>query len=87
MSTFIHNIVLVKLDPVETKSTGGIVIDNVTRFSETLEAEQRSNRVFVPFDGEYNNNSNYKIIYSNNRNVKKGWIYQDKTHILRDPNR
>ena len=85
MSKFLHNIVLVELDPVESKSTGGIVIDNINRFSETLEAEQRNNRIFVPFNEEYNN-SNYKIIYSNDRNVKKGWIYQDKTHVLRDPN-
>ena len=70
-------VVLIKLDDFETtKSTGGIV--------EVISDDNFANN-YVYFSDKVND-KNYAIVKTNNDNVKVGWIYQDKTHVLRDPN-
>ncbi len=71
-------VVLIKLDDfATTKSTGGIVeVVSDNTFADN----------YVYFSDKVNN-KNYAIVRTNNDNVKAGWIYQDKTHVLRDPNK
>ena len=70
-------VVLIKLDDfTTTKSTGGIV--------EMVSDDNFANN-YIYFADKVNN-KNYAIVKTNNDNVKMGWIYQDRTHVLRDPN-
>jgi hypothetical protein len=70
-------VVLIKLDDfATTKSTGGIV--------EAISEDNFANN-YIYFSNKVNN-KNYAIVKTDNDNVKMGWIYQDKTHVLRDPN-
>lgn len=71
---------IIKLDPPETNSTGGVVKGFC--FKYTGEGE--------PHDPAMNENfgveSGHKLIRCEDLNVKEGWIMQDKTNVLRDPN-
>ena len=71
-------------DYFATKSTGGIVKDVVYIKEGTPENIIRQNNV-----NSYQLGDLTKTIFIDEETyhqVKIGWIYQDKTHILRDPN-
>ena len=74
-------VAIIKLDPTDTHSTGGIVEQVFIRIDNML--EEHGYR--FPWR-QYEGNSAYKVITDASDDVKIGWIYQDKTHILRDPN-
>lgn len=71
--------VLVKLDPVGSNSTGGIV-EKVWVKADTYAPSNRA-----PWE-DYRNDSNYKIIENVSDDVMVGWVLQDKTNILHNPN-
>ena len=70
---------LVKLDPVEAISTGGIV-EKVWVKADTYAPSN------IPPWSDYFGDSNYKIIENVSDDVVVGWVLQDKTNILHDPN-
>ena len=81
---------VVKLDPAESGSTGGIVVDIVDWFS-VKEARQNGNAIPAdygdakgPFKNPYEDEEGYTCVASDTAQL--GWIYADKTGILRDPN-
>ena len=81
---------VVKLDPADSGSTGGIVVDIVDWFS-VKEARQNGNSIPAnysdgagPFKNPYEDEEGYTCIASDTAQL--GWIYADKTGVLRDPN-
>jgi len=94
-------VAIVKLDPVDTHSTGGVV-----EWIGTWEVDENDNGVIIPQPYQDANGiiqSGYKMVQlseldkadagypfdasvKNPNNVTVGWILQDKTNILRDPN-
>ncbi len=81
---------VVKLDPIETGSTGGEVIDIVDWFS-VKEARKEGNQIPAdygdaagPYKNPYEGHEGITCIASETAQI--GWILQDKTGVLRDPN-
>jgi hypothetical protein len=81
---------IVELDPADSHSTGGIVIDVVDWFSVSQSIVEGNS---IPADysdaaGVYKNpyegQAGIKAIPSETAQI--GWILQDKTGVLRDPN-
>ena len=72
---------VVKLDPVDTGSTGGIVEHAFL----VMENAKEENGYQFPWRA-YESNADYKVIENCSDNVKIGWILQDRTGVLRDPN-
>ena len=71
-----QRIALVKLDPPETNSTGGVVEKIIYWHGDTDDVGHD------PYP--YKNTAGYKCIES--AEAEAGWILQDKTGVLRDPN-
>ena len=70
-------VAIIKLDDFETtKSSGGVVIAFTTKLNENQHPNPR-----------WNNTSGEKAVICKNLDAKIGWIYQDKNHVLRDPNK
>ena len=78
-------VAIVKLDPIETKSTGGIVEKVFLHMVREDGVADEPGDYRFPWR-QYEGNSAYKVITNASDDVNVGWIYQDKTHILRDPN-
>lgn len=98
---FSKYVAIVKLDPVETNSTGGVV-----EWVGSWEVDEKDNGVIIPQPYQDASGvivSGYKAVVLSEHNkddtgypfddsiknpdsVKVGWILQDKTNILRDPN-
>ena len=74
-------IAVVKMDPADTYSTGGVVEDVFIH----MEGGVEENGYKFPWRA-YESNNDYKVIEDATDNVKIGWILQDKTGVLRDPN-
>ena len=74
-------VAIVKLDPVETKSTGGVVEEIFIKMSNFTQ----NDGYVLPWQ-KYVNDSNYKVIDDASDDVVVGWILQDKTNVLHDPN-
>ena len=72
---------VVKMDPADTYSTGGVV-EHV--FLDMEDGKEEDGYQF-PWRA-YESNNDYKVINSASDDVKVGWILQDKTGVLRDPN-
>ena len=72
---------VVKLDPVDTGSTGGVVEHCFLQMADGVE----ENGYSFPWRS-YESNADYKVIENCSDNVKIGWILQDKTGVIRDPN-
>ena len=81
---------VVKLDPADTFSTGGVVVDIVDWFSvsesiadgNTIPADYGD--VTGTYKNPYEDESGYKCVASETAQI--GWIMQDRTNVLRDPN-
>lgn len=71
-----QRIALVKLDPPESNSTGGVVEKIIIWHGDTNDLGHD------PYP--YKNTPGYKCIPS--EEAEAGWILQDKTGVLRDPN-
>ena len=70
---------VVKLDPPETNSTGGVVVEILSQ------AGRAKSDWKVPTGKEhYFDNSEYAVIECSD-DFKVGWIYTDKTHTLIAP--
>ena len=70
---------VVKLDPPETNSTGGMVVDILSQ------AGRASSDWKIPEGKEhYFDNSEYAVVECNDE-CSVGWIYTDKTHTLIAP--
>ena len=81
---------VVKLDPADTFSTGGVVVDIVDWF-DVSESIADGNTISAdygdaegPFKNPYEDKSGYKCVASETAQI--GWIMQDETNVLRDPN-
>jgi len=74
-------IAVVKLDPTDTYSTGGVVEHVFINMENGVEEDGYK----FPWR-TYESDSAYKVITNATDNVKVGWILQDKTGVLRDPN-
>ena len=72
---------VVKLDPINTGSTGGVVEQIFVQMESGIE----ENEYQFPWR-TYESNSAYKVVENCSDDVKIGWILQDKTGVLRDPN-
>ena len=67
---------VIKLDPPEAKSTGGMVVEIITQAAAT--------RSDFRTPEKYINNPNYLLITCSD-NCEIGWIYTDKTNQLIAP--
>ena len=67
---------VIELDPPESNSTGGMVVEIISQAGAT------ENDFNMPT--KYVGNSNYKLV-SCDENCQVGWIYTDKTHQLISP--
>lgn len=75
---------LVRMDDyATTASTGGIVEDVIT-MDTTLDDEAAARGTTYEY-AVGKNEPEYKLVDCDST-VKVGWIYQDKTGVLRDPN-
>ena len=68
------------MDPADTYSTGGVVEHVFIHMENNVEEDG------YKFPWRYESDNNYKVIEDATDNVKVGWILQDKTGVLRDPN-
>ena len=68
---------VVKLDPPETKSTGGMVVEIISQAAATVSDFSTPKK--------YVNNSEYLLVRCDD-NCQIGWIYTDKTNYLKSPN-
>ena len=73
-------VAVVKLDPADTYSTGGIVEHVFVHMEGGVEHDD------YKFPWRQYEISGYKVIEDATDDVKVGWILQDKTGVLRDPN-
>lgn len=74
---------IVKKDPPETNSTGGIVV-KISNWPEN--ASERVGSVYdLSTQRFYNPSYKYELIPCGD-DVKEGWIYTDKTNIFVDSN-
>ena len=73
-------VAVVKLDPADTYSTGGIVEHVFIHMEGGVEQDD------YKFPWRQYEISGYKVIEDATDDVKVGWILQDKTGVLRDPN-
>jgi len=67
---------VVQLDPPESYSTGGVVVEILSQ------AGRAESNFKTPT--KYVGNSNYKLVTCD-ENCQVGWIYTDKTHQLISP--
>lgn len=67
---------VVQLDPPESYSTGGVVVEILSQAGRT-ESNFKTPTKYV-------GNSNYKLVTCD-ENCQVGWIYTDKTHQLISP--
>jgi len=67
---------VIQLDPPESNSTGGMVVEIISQ-SGMSESDFNTPTKYV-------GNSNYKLV-SCDENCQIGWIYTDRTHQLISP--
>ncbi len=75
---------LVKMDPAETKSTGGVVEEVIVGDTELDDLAKERGESSYDYS-EKQDVSGYKLINCGD-DVKVGWIYADKTNVFVDSN-
>ena len=78
----IRNFAVVQMDPVESGSTGGVVVA-LKDWPEN--ASERTGTVFE-LKYEFGTEHNFELIPCGD-DVEVGWIYTDKTHLFVDSNK